>query len=724
MFSTGVIPPTVITHDLSNCIGGLNLVSDNVSFKIESLQLCGTIYNITPQFNTQSELLTFLNGTFNSAQGFTGSWTIVSNHLLYASSESCIGSNCVAVTIVINEQDAGAYIARLPNPPNSSTQNLLKSFILGLKIFNGLPLELGGLEEAFDYDYYFGLVSENNAKLNSVKNQFNLTAINSPTWASTGYTGGSGKYLKTGFIDNTDAKAFKLNDGFIYVWCNNEGVGVNGGSELEGGNYADYADINTVVGARRSGFLVGNVNTTNTASELGISVASAIGLTVIERQGNIVRAWRNGVVVQEATVVPGGLTANENYILSSNYNNGSLRNSTKEVYKFGKGARSKVDFADLYYRMNLFKTGVVWAPKPMLGIIFTDNFNRLSIGSDYTNLGGFTSNGTNLIATNTVGSQWNKFLKYTKSGYKSSLEKGTQTINYTIDSTLSKGLAIGYIGSYNNLQVGFRIDLGKIVFYNVNGTTTLSTSTPTLVINNGDSITHSVQDHKGLFTCRVKNNTTGLSITHEYDYSLFYPATNIRPSNYEPAIYAMGGTQNITNWNFFSPAEKNCDLLMIGDSNFFRFFSEHKPNGIFERVSLGKYANLYGGPGLKVEDINWNEAAKLNPTKIVICLGTNNSYGGESAASIVAKLSVGVNALQTLLPTATIYVCAPFPLDLMNNTALKNLVISTFTNTIDLFTPNLGIGYQTDNTKFIDGVHVNKVAQSFQANIIKTAIGY
>lgn len=66
-------------------------------FVLTELKLCGTTYEIGQQFLSQSELLTFLNDTFNSIYEYSGVWTIVAYHLIYTGPEECPGDNCLSV---------------------------------------------------------------------------------------------------------------------------------------------------------------------------------------------------------------------------------------------------------------------------------------------------------------------------------------------------------------------------------------------------------------------------------------------------------------------------------------------------------------------------------------------------------------------------------------------------------------------------------------------------
>lgn len=98
MFFTGLTPPTDVSHDISNCESGLQLVPTEESFLITNLKLCGVDYEIDSQFLSQSELLTFLNGVFNETYDYNGVWSINDeNHLIYTDNGECVNESCITI---------------------------------------------------------------------------------------------------------------------------------------------------------------------------------------------------------------------------------------------------------------------------------------------------------------------------------------------------------------------------------------------------------------------------------------------------------------------------------------------------------------------------------------------------------------------------------------------------------------------------------------------------
>lgn len=111
MFFVGLTPPTDVSHDISNCLTGLQLVPDSHDFVVTNLKLCGTNFFLGQHFDNQLELLTFLNDTFNGIYGYTGVWHIVSNHLIYTGNEECLSDSCISFESCLLKED-GFYLLK------------------------------------------------------------------------------------------------------------------------------------------------------------------------------------------------------------------------------------------------------------------------------------------------------------------------------------------------------------------------------------------------------------------------------------------------------------------------------------------------------------------------------------------------------------------------------------------------------------------------------------
>lgn len=97
---------------------------------------------------------------------------------------------------------------------------IIDTCILGLKI--------AGLWTKFDALYLFAANAAASADLNWVSASYNLTPTGSPVFESDrGYTGASGKYLKTGLIPSAGGLKYVLNSASFGVYCRTSASAAN-----------------------------------------------------------------------------------------------------------------------------------------------------------------------------------------------------------------------------------------------------------------------------------------------------------------------------------------------------------------------------------------------------------------------------------------------------------------------------------------------------------------
>lgn len=86
----------------------------------------------------------------------------------------------------------------------------------------------GNILNQLDYLHiYVGTGSQTAANTNIISNQFNVTGVNSPTWAdNTGYkSNGTSSYLNLNYNPSLNASKVGLNDNFFFVGCKNPTLG-------------------------------------------------------------------------------------------------------------------------------------------------------------------------------------------------------------------------------------------------------------------------------------------------------------------------------------------------------------------------------------------------------------------------------------------------------------------------------------------------------------------
>lgn len=359
-----------------------------------------------------------------------------------------------------------------------------------------------------------------------------------------------------------------------------------------------------------------------------------------------------------------------------------------------------------------------------LGTIFTDDFARASLGTDYANTSGaFACDGTQLVASFAGGGIWTNRLSYNKDGYTSCLEKFTQTVEYNV-GTLTNGaygLALGLqsVGTTYDFQSILFLSpdtlFGQIRFYTGSGATVLDTSVGAITLNNNDNIRVTLVREKTNFTVTYENLNTSEVLSMDYDFSLTYPTAPVfSPSSYYPALWCTGGTQTINLWEVSSSALVGAKYAFLGDSITAGYFANTTSNRYAELVAGLNYYNIYAGSGNNSNQINLTEVIALNPQNAIICLGTNDKMSGVLNSVIIDRL----NTLKTALEGGgiNVVICQIPPNDTVNMTSINADIVSNFGAGPDFFTLLKGGGTAYAVGKSPDGIHPANTEQQDMAD--------
>jgi hypothetical protein len=167
-----------------------------------------------------------------------------------------------------------------------------------------------------DLFYVFANLDSTSAKLNILKDTFNLVSYNSPTFSTQiGFSGnGINKYFRTEWFPNTSSVNYTLNlaSAGIYSMTNIQDDGAFmgfGNSGLRNFRLQPYTSANRFTFALNQDALV-NKNNTN-----------SVGLFTISRNdSNSIQAYKNDSLMVDTNLVSSSLSSNQLFILARNPN--------------------------------------------------------------------------------------------------------------------------------------------------------------------------------------------------------------------------------------------------------------------------------------------------------------------------------------------------------------------------------------------------------------------
>lgn len=376
-----------------------------------------------------------------------------------------------------------------------------------------------------------------------------------------------------------------------------------------------------------------------------------------------------------------------------------------------------------------------------LGVVYSDNFNRGSLGSSWTNVGSGTfAISSNQLSCTGVGTSLGlgNYIRYNAYG-NSNLEDYTITFSITaptIGST-SFGVALtlqsqGVLTSNaNSLQIGIGLDnagsdLGKITFYRNNSTTNAIASPNGLSISTGDVLNVTIKFIKDRMIVTVLNTTTGNSNTAYLEMLNAYSAivsdfVHTKPNSWEAGFCGLSNTAILVD-NFVVTANDNlnADLLLVSNSIGTGSHVDNLSNRWIEIVN--RYMNGFtvtnAGASNCIEDINAAEVVALAPKKIILEIDRNNMTLGDNSTTILSKLATLVSSLTGYTAGTNLFFALLMP-ETANTTeinAVNSGVISTYGQNacFDFYT---AMQSGTANLYSIDAIHPTVAGHKLMANI-------
>lgn len=373
-----------------------------------------------------------------------------------------------------------------------------------------------------------------------------------------------------------------------------------------------------------------------------------------------------------------------------------------------------------------------------IGQIFTDTFDRLSIGSNYTEVGSPTVSldGSDLDLSGGA-STYAKYLKY--NAWTTCLNKWQIVINFkAVDKTAgSTGLAIGIktASAVGNRSILAQFNHtsgangGKTFILAGSGTPdtfTVQATSSAQTINAGDEIRMTLNRDGLSLTCVTQNLTAGTSTSISHTFGITLPATIFQHNTGNPYIVTVGGNQKVHDWTFSSTAKKNIYALFVGDSITHGVSATNEAsrwvNVLMTNPSHVHEINSGGGDYTVNAILKIQEILLQNPQYLVLMLGGNDIRFGVASGTWQANYASIVSQAQAA--GITVIHCAAPPDDTTNVKPHLTWLQSQYSGVIDTFNPltttpntstDLAAAYDGG-----DGTHPNDAGMALIASTVNS----
>jgi len=356
--------------------------------------------------------------------------------------------------------------------------------------------------------------------------------------------------------------------------------------------------------------------------------------------------------------------------------------------------------------------------------IFSDIFNRNSIGNDYTQSGiSFTCEpGLKLVSGN------NGFTNYLSRNYTTGFENWTNIIDFKINTI---GYGLGFTIKSPILDFTIKLccdstDSGKIKIYGY-GTNLHTTSIIAATLNTTDIFRFKIIRIKDIFNIYIEKKVVNY---YEQIFNYVYisnilvsSAVSSLPKIGKPTITNFGGEMIVYNWEFIANEWKDAMLAILGDSITQCYYSTSMSKRwvditptAFRRVVLG-----CGGDTTELLNTRLSDLDFINPKNVLIFIGANET----STSTFNTNYRLIIEAL--ILKGYRIILTSCIPKNSSDrrpyNTVISNICTDYSLQYINIYTPLVGSGYALNSAYDSgDGIHPNNAGHLIISGIIATTI--
>lgn len=355
--------------------------------------------------------------------------------------------------------------------------------------------------------------------------------------------------------------------------------------------------------------------------------------------------------------------------------------------------------------------------------VFADEFNRATIGSDYTVNGGTFACNPRLVLSGGT----DVFTNYISRNYTTGFENWTNVIDFKINAL---GYGFGFTIKSPVLDFTIKLccgvtDLGKIKVYGY-GTNLHSTSINAAPLTIDRKYRFKIIKRKDLFIFIIEDHYFNEIWRYTWISNIsISSAVASLPKTGNPSITNFGGDIEISKWEFIANEFYNPILAIIGDSITQCYFAntmikrwadiQQQP---FRRSILGCGGDTAAIAYTRLADINL-----LMPKNVLIFLGANET----STTTFNTNLTNIITYLLALSPTPRIIFTSCIPKTSSDraayNTVIRNLCTAYSLQYINIYTPLKGTGFSLATAYDSgDGIHPNNAGHALIGLTVKNNI--
>lgn len=344
-----------------------------------------------------------------------------------------------------------------------------------------------------------------------------------------------------------------------------------------------------------------------------------------------------------------------------------------------------------------------------------NDFSQSGSGTWSASSGNISSSGGTGVFTNTLNlkdtianERWRIYIRFSPSD----------------KTATSYGIGVGLrsVNGYTAYHALGRISLatganeGKVYLNGSTAHTQLNVSATGVSYSVGDSIVMIVERKlDSLFISAYNHTTASAAVTTSYKYSI--STSPYMPNTGTLSVYAFGGTQLIDSINIQTNTVKNSALAIVGDSKTVGYIASAFESRIASQLNLYYPSTiaLPGGSDRTAEVLaRVDEIIYLNPTSVILCIGSNDIRSSVTTGTWQANYSAIVSRLEAA--GITVYHMVPRETSI-DVSALQTFVVANWPGNVIAVWQAMSPSPATYLNA--DGVHPNQTGQDLIVSTIR-----